>query len=94
MEQEKEQPGLTLRDQLAKDRTTLANERTLLAYVRTSFGFAAGGATLLKLFPAEPSSRILGVALILAGLVIVASGVLRFYRTNLRLNQLAERHEG
>ena len=38
---------LSLRDQLAADRTVLANERTLLAHVRTALGLLGGGGALV-----------------------------------------------
>lgn len=82
--------NLTLRDSLAKDRTVLANERTLLSYIRTGFGLAAGGVTLLKLFPEESSSRILGLTLLISGIAVICFGVVRFVSTRRRLNQIEE----
>lgn len=41
---------LSLRDQLAIDRTILANERTYLSYIRTALNFMIVGLTLIKFF--------------------------------------------
>ena len=79
---------LTLRDHLARDRTVLANERTLLSYVRTAFGFAAAGGTLLKLFPSEMEMVCLGGGLLAAALVIAIYGVLRFRSVSRGLREM------
>ena len=69
---------LTLRDHLARDRTILANERTFLSYLRTGFGVAAGGVTLLKLFPSDLILWWLGISLSVAGGLITLVGIWRF----------------
>lgn len=77
---------LTLRDYLARDRTVLANERTLLSYLRTAFGFAAGGVTLVKLFPEDVILLGSGLALLVLGFLTAVFGLVRFrtIRNNMR----------
>ncbi|GAB5402026.1 MAG: hypothetical protein Aurels2KO_02570 [Aureliella sp.] len=79
---------LTIRDHLARDRTTLANERTFLSYIRTAFGFAAAGGTLIKLFPTEQSSQILGGGLLAAGAIILIVGIWRFTVVRIQLRRI------
>lgn len=79
---------LTLGDHLARDRTILANERTYLSYWRTAFGFAAAGGTLIKLFPSEVSSQILGGILLLVGICIALFGTWRFRTVQANLNRI------
>lgn len=79
---------LTLRDQLARDRTMLANERTLLSYLRTAFCFFAGGGTLLKLFPEDQPLRILGACLLFAGLLLLLAGSIRFAIVHRRMKSI------
>lgn len=81
---------LTLRDQLAIDRTKLANERTFLAYVRSAIMLFISGVTLVKLFADDTLVVQLGVALIPASLGIVVFGGLRFHRMRRRLAEDVE----
>ena len=78
---------LTLRDQLALDRTVLANERTLLAYLRTALALVAGGLTLLHFVDAAWAAVIGGAALPLS-VVVGAYGAWRFTRTRRRLRAI------
>ena len=78
---------LTLRDQLALDRTVLANERTLLAYFRTALALLAGGVTLLHLVDETWAVVLGGVALPLAG-IVAALGTWRFWRVQRRLGRI------
>lgn len=82
-----ESKDLILRDLLAIDRTKLANERTLLAYLRTSFAFAAGAVTLLKLFDSQAVHLIsyLGLGASIIGALI---GTYRFFHTEHQLSLL------
>jgi putative membrane protein len=73
-----------LRDHLAIERTRLANERTLLAYVRTALGLVAGGVVLLQLSPGVLAGGG-GLALVVAGLVVVVIGTIRFRKVQRRL---------
>ena len=75
---------LTLRDQLALDRTVLANERTLLAYVRTALAVLAGGVALLHLID-EAWAVALGVAALPTSVLVLAYGSWRFVRVRRRL---------
>lgn len=76
---------LTLRDQLAIDRTRLANERTFLAYARSAIMLFISGVTLVKLFGDDTVVVRLGIALIPASLGIVLLGAARFQRMRRRL---------
>lgn len=78
---------LTLRDQLALDRTTLANERTLLAYVRTALALLAGGVALLQLVDAAWATTMGMVALPLSA-VVFAYGTWRFVRVQRGLRRV------
>ena len=75
-----------LRDQLAVERTHLANERTLLAYVRTALALAACGAALLHFFPVQPALTVVAWTLLVAGGVMLVTGVYRFYVVRGQLN--------
>jgi len=72
---------LTLRDELAIDRTLLANERTLLAYVRTALALIIVGLTFLHFVPSG-FLRIVGMAAIPAGILAGAIGTIRYRRIN------------
>ena len=81
---------LTLRDHLARDRTILANERTLLSYLRTAFGLAAGGGTLLKLFPDDLALRGLGIGLLVIAILVACVGAGRFIVVNQRMRRILQ----
>lgn len=70
---------LTLRDELALDRTVLANERTFLAYVRTSLGFLILGMTFLH-FLEQRYYHVVGCAFMVVGALILLIGCRRFVR--------------
>jgi putative membrane protein len=57
----------TLRDCLARERTTLANERTLLAYLRTALALVVTGASLIQFFPSR--------TFVVAGWVLMPAGI-------------------
>ncbi len=78
---------LTLRDQLALDRTVLANERTLLAYLRTALALVAGGVTLLH-FVDTGWAILVGWTAIPLAVVVTAAGVARYVRVRRRLRQI------
>lgn len=66
-------PPLSLRDQLALDRTRLAIERTILAVVRTSLGLVAAGGTLLHFRP-TPWGVALAASLFGVGALVAVGG--------------------
>ena len=68
---------LTLRDELALDRTVLANERTFLAYVRTSLGFLILGVTFQQ-FLEQRHYHIAAYAFMVVGALILLAGCRRF----------------
>ncbi len=70
---------LVLREYLAIERTRLANETTLLAYIRTGLYFLVAGSTL---GPIVKSSfwTIVGPPVIIVGLLIMALGLVRYFR--------------
>jgi putative membrane protein len=78
---------LTLRDQLALDRTTLANERTFLAYARTAIGLLAGGVALLQLADAAWAVGLGWAALVLSPFVMLL-GIRRFWKVRGRLRRV------
>jgi putative membrane protein len=77
-----------IRDRLAVVRTKLANERTLLAYLRTALMLVASGVTLWRLQPTGDIDRTIGFIAIAAGLIVLAVGVVRFYRTHGAVEQI------
>jgi putative membrane protein len=74
-----ESGDLTLRDELAVDRTLLANERTLLAYLRTAMALLIAGATMIH-FATEGWFIAVGLACLPAGLGCGTVGLVRFFR--------------
>ncbi len=77
---------LTLRDELALDRTLLANERTLLAYIRTALALLIVGLTFLH-FIETGFLRAAGMVFIPAGLLAGAIGMARFLRVKRAIAQ-------
>lgn len=70
---------LVLREYLAIERTKLANERTLLTYIRTGLYFLIAGSTIGHLIETI-FWNMMGLPLIIAGVVIMAFGFIRFFR--------------
>ncbi|MFG0254963.1 MAG: DUF202 domain-containing protein [Rhodopirellula sp. JB053] len=66
------------RNELAVIRTDLANERTLLAYGRTALMMAGTGGTLIKFFGESPDMLVLGILLLILGVVMFGTGIIRF----------------
>ena len=75
-----------IRDKLALERTRLANERTLLAYVRTGLSLLAASAVLIQFFSHLGSYVASAWMLAVAGVVVIAIGVMRFNRVRVALN--------
>lgn len=71
--------NLSLRDELAIDRTLLANERTLMAYVRTAMALLIAGATMIH-FAQQGWFLAAGVVCLPAGLLCGGVGLVRFLR--------------
>lgn len=78
---------LILRDHLAIDRTVLSNESTLLAYVRTSLTVIAAGATLIHFFN-EIYIKLFGVICVVAGIIILILGYLRYRKMDKLIKQI------
>jgi putative membrane protein len=70
-------PQLTLRDELALERTNLANERTWLAYLRTGMALVVAGLSLINFFR-EQIFVWIGAFFVPFGLAMVALGWVRF----------------
>jgi putative membrane protein len=70
---------LVLREYLAIERTRLANETTLLAYIRTGLYFLVAGSTLGHLIHSM-FWTIAGTPLIAVGLIVMALGLVRYFR--------------
>ena len=77
---------LTLRDELALDRTVLANERTLLGYVRTSLGFLVLGLSFLH-FLRHFYYSVAGYVFMAIAAIVFVLGIDRFLRMRQRLAQ-------
>ncbi|AOW19830.1 DUF202 domain-containing protein [Urechidicola croceus] len=69
---------ITLRDQLAIDRTRLANERTFLAYFRTFIVILSSGIAILKLDILN-DIRNLGYYFVVIAPFLLIIGVVRFF---------------
>lgn len=64
-------------------RASFANERTLLAWVRTGLGLIAGGLAATELLPKTAiagAEKIIGVALVVAGGVLVPLATAEWWR--------------
>jgi len=71
---------LTVRDQLAIERTALANERTYLSYLRTMFGMVAIGVTLMELADSW-FVKVAAVGLILAAVLVFVLGFKKYAKS-------------
>ena len=78
-------PYLTLRDELALERTNLANERTWLAYLRTGMALVIAGLSLINFFREQVFVWI-GGFFVPFGLAMVALGWVRFRAKYRRIN--------
>jgi putative membrane protein len=78
---------LTLRDELAVDRTVLANERTMLGYIRTSLGFLVLGLTFLH-FLEEFYYHLAGYAFMAVAVLVLSIGITRFLQMRRGLNRV------
>jgi putative membrane protein len=76
-----------MRDKMARIRTLLANERTLLVYARTAIMLAASGVTLIKLLYHETGFLYLGFALVLASVLVMVLGYIRFRRMYVHIRE-------
>lgn len=84
-----ERQQLILRDLLAVDRTVLANERTYLAYIRSALAFFLSGITILKFFETFVI-RVVGVAFVPLGVVILVIGTVRFATVHRAINRFRD----
>jgi len=82
---------LTLRDELAIDRTVLANERTLLAYIRTALGFLVLGLTFHH-FLEQIVYHLLGFTFMGFAGVLFTFGIVRYLQVRRSL-KLARRRK-
>ena len=78
---------LTLRDELAIDRTVLANERTLLAYIRTALGFLVLGLTFHH-FLDQKIYHVIGFGFQGFAVVIFLLGGIRYFQIRQDLRRL------
>lgn len=77
---------LSLRDNLAIDRTRLANERTLLSYSRTGFSLVVTALAIFE-FSDKDWAHLSAWVLIGLGLIIAVIGLLFYLRIRRKLNQ-------
>lgn len=80
---------LSLRDELALDRTILANERTLLAYLRTALALILAGVTFLHFAEAMWFS-IVGIVSLALGLIVLPLAVRRYLQLQSALKSLRQ----
>lgn len=78
--------SLTLRDELAIDRTRLANQRTLLAMVRTGLYLILMGLSILSLDLLEEMRYVSGVLLFL-GTATILIGLVLWKKQKNKINQ-------
>lgn len=88
-----EMRGLTLRDELAIDRTRLANERTFLAYLRSGMALLIAGITIVH-FALAGWFRVVGLALLPVGLTAALIGLARYRRLGRALAALRRENAG
>jgi len=69
--------AFTLTERLAAERNRLANERTLLAYVRTALAMIVSGTGFSKYLD-SPVERLLFIAFIPIGILVLFFGIIRF----------------
>jgi putative membrane protein len=70
---------LSLRDELAVDRTALANERTLLAYLRSAVALLIAGVSIVH-FSQKGWFWAFGIACLPVGIITGLIGALRYQR--------------
>lgn len=83
---------VTLRDQLAIDRTDMANSRTFLAYIRTVVLIMLTGFTVIKLQGTTTSTRlflILCLGMSISGLVY---GIMKYHYYKKQMHHVAKIH--
>ena len=78
---------LTLRDELAVDRTVLANERTMLGYVRTGLAFLVLGLSFLH-FLEEAYYHVAGYVFMAVAVIVLLVGIIRFLQMRRELQRL------
>ena len=81
---------LTLRDELAIDRTVLANERTLLAYIRTALGFLVSGLSFHH-FLEQVVYHLIGFGFMAFAGMILLLGIARYLQIRRELRRARER---
>ncbi len=77
---------LTLRDELALDRTHLANQRTLLAYFRTGLYLLMTAAAVWNLKFLE-ELRWLGEIAVGVGILVTIVGIVNYYRMRKKVRE-------
>jgi putative membrane protein len=73
--------SMTLRDELAIERTNLAQERTHLAYIRTGITLILGGTFIMGYFPEGSPYLYMGYAAIIIAILFEAYGFYHHKRT-------------
>jgi putative membrane protein len=81
-----ESESLSLRDELAIDRTVLANERTLLAYIRTALGLLVLGMTFHH-FLEKLVYHILGFTFMGCAAAVFVLGIVRYLQIRNKLKR-------
>lgn len=84
--------NLTLRDELAIDRTLLANERTFLAYLRSGAALLIAGITFAQLGTTEIIVNA-GIACLPVGAILTLFGTVRFVRTLWRVRKVRRKNK-
>jgi putative membrane protein len=85
--------ALTLRDELAIDRTLLANERTLLAYLRSGVALVIAGITILH-FPRTGRFWAVGLASLPVGVAAGVIGLVRYRRMVRAVSTALRKNDG
>lgn len=87
----KNQLPLTLTERLAAERNSLANERTLLAYIRTALTLIVSGTGFAN-YLASPILRVIFLAFIPVGLLVLSIGGVRFWQQRKLLRQYRSKY--
>lgn len=84
--------SLTLRDELALDRTLLANERTLMAYLRSGVALMIAGGTIMH-FASRGWFWAIGLACLPIGVLAALIGARRYRAMNRKIERVRRQPE-
>lgn len=75
---------------LLREQTLLAKERTVLSFMRTGIASIGAGIVIINIFSTNPSSIIIGWAIILTGIVEVVESYRRLRAYQKRMSKISK----